>query len=1634
MRRKVIKSGKKYIAFALALAMIVQPAANVPFASAAVVSAETVQEETPGQGEPKYIDFEKIEQSDYVDGADVDVKYEGTTATITGTDWGNDWGADSKWQIQLKELVPVTAGEKYDIFFNVTSRVARTIVLKLGDVDNNNAVFLEEVITLEAGVPYTYENTTTAEVDINQLMVLFALGAEIGSEQNTITITDFALRGEKSGWVTLDQVIEPDPVGKEYDFSNTEYNQKNDYADPGTTKDGYELIWADEFDGNYRDGANVDANTGLNLDNWAYQLGDGTTDCSNPGWGNKELQAYTDKEKNLAVNEDLNGDGDGDGLLRITASYEEDGYDYAEESTKKYTSARIRTTKPDGELFNTTYGYIEARMSLPATKGAWPAFWMLPQSTNIYGGWPVSGEIDIMETCGAFGDGSIDKTCSTLHWGAPEHVYKGSGYTQVGASDYTSFHTYAVDWEPGKMTFYYDGEAVYTSENWASGFAGASDKLSFDAPFDQPFYMILNLAVDSGQFGGSVNKATFQDNINMYVDYVRAYQKTEGYPESVERTASGDVNDDWQDYDGQNQIAEIGENNLEADGFASDSSADPQKWYLSCNANGTGGESELTSSTADGKTWAKLAISEAGSQDYSVQLIGHYNAKAGYVYEVSFDAYAEGNIVGKTVNCDSKEWSGWSTYGIQSFALKGTPEHHSFLIDQTEDFDKCRIEFNLGAQDSGTVYIGNVKVEIVDPSLVNRENDRKPLEDGNLIYNSTFDQGNHHIGYWSASEGTTLKVPRYTTEKIADTDVSVIDIASKTNYENIADGVKYYERRAQVSANAGTKPEIYQTDLKMPVDDYKLNFDLYSKEDTKVTVSIYTVATAGEGAEAGAAEETKTLDKKVLTTDEIDYKADGVKNYEWKFGLGEEIKNAALVLTFADGSSVQVDNVTLIGESQGATVDSLPMGPDVTWKTDGCDVSAENGTVVASGITSGTAWYAPQVISSNYGLASGNNYKLTFKYKMEGNSNNTAEYIIQEDKGSYTVFGNGPTKFTYDPSKADADGFCTYETTIPATVSLNNVHMVFGFGNSKASDVTFTFKDVEMKLVEAGDEGDDSGAIKIPGSFAITYILNGGVNAEANPSRYKEGEGLASIAAPTKEGKDFLGWSIEEAGTKYVSSIPETSTGNVVLVANWKGENAELPTITAQPTGKTYREGDTAELTVAATAPEGGTLSYQWYQNTKNSVEGAKEISGATSATYAPSTAAAGTTYYFCKVTNTDETATNTTTAYLESDIAEVVVVKRVDAEVPTITTQPAGKTYTAGATATALTVAATVSDGGTLSYQWYRNTANNTTTGTAIPGATNAAYTPAVSAAGTTYYYCVVTNTNTAVNGTTTATATTNTAAIVVNATVPPKPTTYTVTFNSNGGTSVAAQTVEAGKTAKMPTAPTRSGYTFAGWYNGATAYNFNTPVNSNLTLTAKWTANNQGGNNQGNAVKVTKVKITGDSKKIAAGKKITLKANVTPATATNKKVKWKSSNTKYATVSQSGVVTTKKAGAGKTVTITATAQDGSNKKATYKITIMNKAVKKVKLTAKTKTVKAGKKLTVKASVTLTGKIYKKSKSTKANKTLAWKSSNKKYATVNSKGVVSTKKAGKGKTVTITATATDGSKKKATIKIKLTK
>lgn len=237
--------------------------------------------------------------------------------------------------------------------------------------------------------------------------------------------------------------------------------------------------------------------------------------------------------------------------------------------------------------------------------------------------------------------------------------------------------------------------------------------------------------------------------------------------------------------------------------------------------------------------------------------------------------------------------------------------------------------------------------------------------------------------------------------------------------------------------------------------------------------------------------------------------------------------------------------------------------------------------------------------------------------------------------------------------------------------------------------------------------------------------------------------------------------------------------------------------------------------------------------------------------------------------------------------------------------------------------------------------------------------------------------------------------------------------------------------------TAEPETNYTFAGWYENDNLISkekeYRFCVQNNRNLSAHFSKNaNQGTQKpssnttkpSGNTTKAPSIKpfkATGKPKQIAAGKKVNLKAEIGLPDSITKQLTWKSSNTKVATVNADGVVTVKKKTGGKKVTITAS-NDKIKVSASWKVTSMKGIVKKVKITG-TKTVKAGKSLKLKANVTATKK---------ANRKLQWTSSNAKYATVNAKGVVKTKKVAKGKTIKITAMATDGSNKKATFKVKV--
>jgi len=233
--------------------------------------------------------------------------------------------------------------------------------------------------------------------------------------------------------------------------------------------------WAEEFD----------VPGSPDKDNWGYDLG-------GSGWGNHELENYTDLPANASV---------ADGHLTITAIKEPSG-------GMNYSSARL-VSKNKGDFL---YGRVEVSAKLPAGKGTWPAIWMLPSGTWAYGNWPSSGEIDIMEHVG-FDPNVVHFSAHTEAFNWVINTQKTAVITVPGAI--TDFHKYRLDWTPYALRGYYDDALVFTFINDGKGYK--------DWPFDKPFHLLLNLAI-GGDWGGQqgVDDSIFP--VSMVVDYVRLYK------------------------------------------------------------------------------------------------------------------------------------------------------------------------------------------------------------------------------------------------------------------------------------------------------------------------------------------------------------------------------------------------------------------------------------------------------------------------------------------------------------------------------------------------------------------------------------------------------------------------------------------------------------------------------------------------------------------------------------------------------------------------------------------------------------------------------------------------------------------------------------------------------------------------------------------------------------------------------------------------------------------------------------------------------------------------------------------------------------------------------------------------------
>ena len=565
-----------------------------------------------------------------------------------------------------------------------------------------------------------------------------------------------------------------------------------------------DLVWQDDFNGKK-----------LNTKDWNYEFHE-------PGWVNAELQSYDDSKKNTYLK---------DGCLVIQALKSE-----KKDGTFAYTSGRVNTQGKHAF----TYGRFEARLKVTKGMGFLPAFWMMPNDESYYGQWPKCGEIDIMEVMGQ----ETNKLYGTLHFGEPHGMVQGTQILENG-NFADEFHTFAVEWEPDEIRWYCDGVNYKTANDWFTKKPGFGEQ-TFPAPFDQPFYIIFNVAVGGSWVGYPDETTDFdpkKDDAKMYIDYVKVYQKKE-YNENVEKPAKAPV------------VAKT-------DSSGNMISTQKNAWEFLTAGGGVG------SVDTDGKTHT-IKTSNAGSLEYSVQYVqAKVPLNQGFRYRYSFDAYADAKRTMITgISAPNNSYA--RRFGDVKVDLTTQKQHYSYEFNMTADSDpECRLEYNCGAQDStATIYISNIRLEKIGE--VDLSNGKKCLPDGNYIFNGQFQEGKDRLGSW--------------------------EINNKANAEISV--TKDRSRMLKVVSPKKSKNEdviIRQTGINLEKDtDYIVKFDAYSSKTVNVVVKYGEVEQKVRFLAAKTDAKTKAL---IPDHFEWVYTPKDDKAMDFEFCLG------------TDGATVCVDNV-----------------------------------------------------------------------------------------------------------------------------------------------------------------------------------------------------------------------------------------------------------------------------------------------------------------------------------------------------------------------------------------------------------------------------------------------------------------------------------------------------------------------------------------------------------------------------------------------------------------------------------------------------------------------------------------------------------------------------------------------------
>lgn len=668
-------------------------------------------------------------------------------------------------------------------------------------------------------------------------------------------------------------------------------------------KQGYKLKWKDDFNGD-----------SLNKADW-------NVETHEPGWVNSEWQAYVDSADNIQVK-------DGKLLLKPVKTVDKDG-------NASYTSGRINTQG----RHDFKYGYFECRAKVPTGKGYLPAFWMMPTDENLYGQWPKCGEIDIMEVMGQ----ETNKAYGTIHYGEP-HAQSQGTYSVSAADNFAdNYHTYAVYWEPGKITWYIDGIKYHEESDWFSAKENQGT-VAYPAPFDQPFYMILNLAV-GGSWVGYPDDTTTYDDQEYAIDYVKVYQK-DSYDENVKKPEKEVI---FKEADTNGNYITNGEFSV-----AEDLSDDVDWKFLT--AEGGKGSAKIENKEI------VISTTEAGKQDYSIQLVQpNLPIRKGGTYMVSFDAYADAARTMKVdVSAPDRSFARYLADTDVDLTTQKQTYTYTFKMEKADDANG-RLEFNLGKTAStAAVHITNVKVTW--DGKRDTGNEKTILADGNSVYNGSFQEGENRLGYWDIVND-------------ANASVSVTDLA---------DG-----RRLKVTSAAGTesgKVLVGQKDLAlMNGTNYVLSFSAQAAAAKSMNVTV-----AGKEYTAELDNEKKSYSFK-FTQDSDN------KDISFDLGLGTTV--------WLD--DVRIDEDTLIKNGSfnaGFSGYEVYCHEDAS-ETHVVDSQTEQNAADFTIKNTGDADWKIQLKQNNVKLENGKCYRLSMKVKSS--LDRTVSYALQRNGAVHKTSSGG---------------------------------------------------------------------------------------------------------------------------------------------------------------------------------------------------------------------------------------------------------------------------------------------------------------------------------------------------------------------------------------------------------------------------------------------------------------------------------------------------------------------------------------------------------------------------------------------------------------------------------------------------